>query len=280
VRKIDFDETLLGLLEAEAKRLRTTLSGLVNLLADGSWTPPWSAPIRPQCGPNPAHAETLAIQHENSSPSNGTCAPSVTRGRTNPETYLSPSQEEETERLPSVGGEAAKSPAKKARKKRPGDEKVERLFAFYDEYETDRPTWPVAQKFLGSVGGDVEKLLSLLENLAVRGMLKEGKYVWGAIQNEGKRLQPTPVAESEPAPRESYRPAFIHWKNMWLADNAEGQPTEERDWSVEKDGPWPCTQETWRRDLWGEPSADALSHLPSSLAAPPDQPGQSAGVHH
>jgi hypothetical protein len=73
IRKIDFSDDLLPLLEAEAKRRKTTLSGYLNMrLADilGAESGPHPAPIqprssveappqRPQSGPNPARTEAV-----------------------------------------------------------------------------------------------------------------------------------------------------------------------------------------------------------------------------
>ena len=58
VRKVDFDDAILARLEAEAFRLRATLSGLVNMLVEGSWTPPWFHPG--WCSPEPH--PTLELQ--------------------------------------------------------------------------------------------------------------------------------------------------------------------------------------------------------------------------
>lgn len=72
VRRVDFEDASLALLEAEAKRLRTSLSGLVNMLVEGSWTPPWrlqgrespwtapvAPPVEPQESPYLAPIEPL-----------------------------------------------------------------------------------------------------------------------------------------------------------------------------------------------------------------------------
>jgi hypothetical protein len=206
---------------------------------------------------------------------------------------VSPTQKKKKKKTPSEsGGEA---PTKKPRKISEHSLAVGKILAVYEKHEVavaKRPSPSVAALWLSEMGGNVESLLALLEDLARRCKLQEGGYVYACIRGEAKKAT-MPALASET--RTTYlRPYTLTHpelgQEIWLAQNHEGSHVGLRKWDEKLDGPWPCFSESWRVDQWGSvPSSlptraaqleqvDLLNQL--DMLPGPAEPSLFAGVAH
>lgn len=206
-------------------------------------------------GPSRVPCEALAVPTESAtpSPSPQSHTPACVEENSLSLT-VSPTQKKKKKKTPSESGGDA--PPKKPRKDSAHSLGVGRILALYEEYEVPegkRPPPKVAGQWLAAMGGNVESLLALLEDLARRCKLNEGGYVWACIKGEAQKA--TLVSDSKVYLRPLTQTDDRIEQEVWLAQNHEGFHVGLRKWQ-KLDGPWPCTPETWRVDQWGSVPRD------------------------